>query len=63
MTQSIFQETLVEIEPLQSVIFGVRVFFEEFLGYQSAFVLFLNKTENLVNLVRNDVSILIDLIF
>jgi hypothetical protein len=61
--QPILQQCLVKIESLDGVCLGVRVLRKQFKHQRTRLVLLLDKTKDLVNLVRNDVSVLVYLVF
>lgn len=63
VSQSIFEKRLVKVESLHRELRRVIVFLKETGGQISRLVLLLNKTEHLVDLVGNDVSVLVDLVF
>lgn len=63
MSQPILQQRLIQVKPLSRKLFRMRVFPKEFIEYMSRLVPLLNKTENLVDLIRNDIPVFILLVF
>jgi len=63
MSQSILQQRLIKIKPFRCKLWRVMVFFKQFIDDMSWFVLLLDEAKDLIYFVRDDVSILVLLIF
>jgi hypothetical protein len=63
MSKLVLEQTLIEVVTLQAELGGMREFFEELLGDEARFALLLQEAEDLVDLIRNDISILVLLVF
>lgn len=62
MSKLVFEQTLIEIISLEVELGWMRKFFEELLSDNTWFALLLEEAEDLVDFVRNDISILVLLI-
>ena len=63
MPQSILQQRLVVVEPLDGELCGMVIFLEESRGQVPRFVELLDEAKHLVDLIGHNVSVLVDLIF
>jgi len=63
VSQSILEQSLIEVEPLnRTALQGSRVFFHDFSQERPTLVLLLHKAKDLVYLIGNNVSVFVDLV-